>query len=288
MPQSRLTRPTRLPRRRPRASEFNAILPSNPYPFPCPRPTVCLQSLENYCKWPIIVRTDGIPPRPFSFIGSNASEVEARLSEAPLKVLIADDHPLILAGVRRGLERNEEIEVVGEAHTASEAMRLIERRKPEIVLLDLRMPDVEGTEHIQEVRDRWPEVKVVVLSGSEDRPSVDAALRAGASAFVVKSVGPTDLATILRQVQAGVFIAPAAPARENAVEPSADRPDLTEREETILRAAARGLTTAQISREIWVSEHTVKFHLTNIYRKLGVPNRAAAVRWALEHGLGEG
>ncbi len=210
------------------------------------------------------------------------------MSEAPLRVLIADDHPLILAGVRRGLERNDGIEVVGEAHSAAEAMTLIERRRPQIVLLDLRMPDVNGTEHISEVRRRWPDVKVVVLTGSDDRPSVESAVRAGASAFVIKSVSPSDLAAILRQVQAGVFIAPARTATEEAGQASDEHPDLTNREETILRAAARGLTTAQISREVWVSEHTVKFHLTNIYRKLGVPNRAAAVRWALEHGLGEG
>ena len=209
------------------------------------------------------------------------------MSEAPLRVLIADDHPLILAGVRRGLERGDNIEVVGEAGSAAEAMSLIERRRPDIVLMDLRMPDVKGTEHIAEVRRRWPEVKVVVLTGSDDRPSVDAALRAGASAFVIKSVSASDLAAILRQVQAGVFIAPARPDVEDEGEAGDDRPDLTDREETILRAAARGLTTAQISREVWVSEHTVKFHLTNIYRKLGVQNRAAAVRWALENELGE-
>ena len=209
------------------------------------------------------------------------------MSEAPLKVLIADDHPLILAGIRRGLERSESIEVVGEARSAAEAMSLIERRKPEIVLMDLRMPDVTGTEHIQQVCERWPHVKVVVLSGSDDRASVDAALGAGASAFVVKSVGAADIASILRQVRAGAFLAPARPAAEEPEVASAEGPDLTDREEEILRAAARGLTTAQISREIWVSEHTVKFHLTNIYRKLEVPNRAAAVRWALENGFGD-
>lgn len=211
-------------------------------------------------------------------------------SESPIRVLIADDHPLILAGVRRGLERSDGIEVVGEAHSATEAMSLIERRGPEIVLMDLRMPDVQGIEHILEVRKRWPEVKVVVLSASEDRPSVESALSAGASGFVVKSVSPSDIAAILRQVAAGAFLAPAPPATSSADgdrEGLEDDPLLTDRERTILSAAARGLTTAAISRELWISEHTVKFHLTNVYRKLGVPNRAAAVRWALEHGLSQ-
>lgn len=210
------------------------------------------------------------------------------MSEAPLKVLIADDHPLILAGVRRGLERSD-VEVVGEARSAAEMMVLIERRRPEIVLLDLRMPDVQGTEHIEQVIERWPEVKVVVLSGSEDRPSIDAALNAGARAFVVKSVSPSDIAAILRQVRAGVYLAPAgiSPDHANGSGESED-PVLTDREREVLRAVARGLTTAQISHEHFVSEATVKFHLTNVYRKLDVPNRAAAVRWAMENGLAEG
>jgi DNA-binding NarL/FixJ family response regulator len=210
------------------------------------------------------------------------------MSGEPLKVLIADDHPLILAGVRKALERSEGVEVVGEAHSSSEMMSLIERRRPEIVLADLRMPDVEGTEHIEQVCSSWPDIKVVVLSASEDARSIDAALKAGASGFVVKSISPSDIAAILRQVAAGVFVAPARPAAANGSDDESEDSELTERERTILQCAAQGLTTAQISRELWISEHTVKFHLTNIYRKLGVSNRAAAVRYALERGLGEG
>lgn len=214
------------------------------------------------------------------------SETEA--SAAPLKVLIADDHPLILAGVRRALERSENIEVVGEARSSAELMGLIERRRPQVVLMDLRMPGVSGTEHIEQVRSAWPDVKVVVLSASEDRPSIDSALRAGASAFVVKSVSPSDIAAVLRQVATGaVFHAPSAAtggASAPRLEPAG--PELTERERAILRSIARGSTTAEISRELFISEHTVKFHLTNVYRKLGVSNRAAAIRYALEHGLG--
>lgn len=208
------------------------------------------------------------------------------MSDAPLKVLIADDHPLILEGIRRGLERSENIEVVGEAHSASAVMRLIERRRPEVVLLDLLMPDVEGTEHIEQIRRNWPDVKVVVLSGSEDRASVDSSVKAGASAFVVKSVSPSDIAAILRQVAGGAFLVPARPAAGGGASPDEPAgPDLTERERTILQAAAQGKTTTQISQELFISEHTVKFHLTNVYRKLGVSNRAAAVRWAIQRGV---
>lgn len=186
--------------------------------------------------------------------------------------------------MRRALERSDNVEVVGEAHSRVELMSLVERRGPEIVLLDLRMPDVQGTDHIEELKQRWPELKVVVLSATEDRAAIDSAMRAGASAFLVKSVTPSDIAALLRQVAGGAVFHPVSTAAENG-EGEDEGASLTERERTILAAAADGLTTTEISRQLWISEHTVKFHLTNIYRKLGVGNRAAAVRWALENGV---
>jgi DNA-binding NarL/FixJ family response regulator len=200
-----------------------------------------------------------------------------------LKVLIADDHPLIIAGIRRTIEHVEDMRVVGEAQSGAELVQLIERRRPDIVLMDLRMPGVTGTEMIELIGDRWPHTKTVVLSACDDAPVIEAALQAGASAYVLKTAGSLDITSILRQAARGeVLPAPVAiPARP--AEP--DAPALTERERDILSRVATGMTTAAISRELWVSEHTIKFHLTNIYRKLGVPNRAGAVRYALEHGL---
>jgi DNA-binding NarL/FixJ family response regulator len=210
---------------------------------------------------------------------------------APLKVLLADDHPLVLAGLRRMLDEQEGIEVVGQAHSAAELVALAHRRGPDIVLTDLRMPGVVAFELIEQLRTSLPEVKIVILSASDDRASVNGALLAGASAFVVKTAAPTDVATVLRQVHGGaVFHAPSAlhavPNGADAAEPAADGgPELTARERTILSAIASGLTTSAISKQLWVSEHTVKFHLTNIYRKLGVGNRAGAIRCALDGGL---
>ena len=204
----------------------------------------------------------------------------------PVKVLIADDHPLMIAGVRRVLERDEGIEVVGEARSGAEVMQLIERRRPELVLLDLRMPGTDGVECIQHIRGEWPEVKVVVLSANEDRRSIDGALSAGASSYIVKSVDAADIASVVRQTACGNVFHPVARGQGRAA-PS-DEPEvpvLTDRERTILDAVASGLTTAAIAKELWVSEHTVKFHLTNIYRKLGVANRAGAIRYALKNGI---
>lgn len=204
-----------------------------------------------------------------------------------IKVLLADDHPLIIAGIRRTIEDLDDMEVVGEAHSGPELMQLVERRGPDIVLMDLRMPGVVGVEAIERVRQIWPDVKTVVLSACEDRAAIDSALRAGASAYVLKSAHTADIAGVLRQASNGkVFHAPSyAPPGSSAPGGSA-LPALTDRERSILSAIAAGLTTAAISKELWISEHTIKFHLTNIYRKLGVANRAGAVRYALEHGIG--
>jgi DNA-binding NarL/FixJ family response regulator len=208
----------------------------------------------------------------------------------PLKVLIADDHPLMLLGVRRTLEAHEDIEIAGEAHSGPELLALVERRSPDVVLTDMCMPGVDGESCIAQITQTWPRVKVVVLSASDSKPSVQAALAAGASAYVVKSVSPIDIASVLRQVCDGAIVFHAAPSGlgygHHPGEPAADAgPCLTERETAVLVAVARGLTTSSIGRELWVSEHTVKFHLTNIYRKLGVSNRTGAVRYALEHKL---
>ncbi len=200
----------------------------------------------------------------------------------PTKVLIADDHPLIIAGIRRTIESLDDVALVGEARTAVELLELVQRRRPEVVLMDLRMPGMTGIEVIERIRRDRPEAKVVVLSACHERATIDRVLAAGASAYVLKSAQAVDLPSILRDVVNGTIPGPKTPASGPIVAP---RSGLTGRESSILEAVATGMTTAAISRELWVSEHTIKFHLTNIYRKLGVANRAGAVRYALDHGM---
>jgi DNA-binding NarL/FixJ family response regulator len=205
--------------------------------------------------------------------------------DATLKVLIADDHPLILQGLRRTLEACEDIDVIGEAHTCAEVLPLVERRRPDVVLLDMRMPEMDGIECARELKRAWPEVRSILLSASEERASVEAAEAAGASAYLVKSVTAIDIPAVVRQVAAGYTMFQAPGAAADAGEGVDGASELTDRETAILSAAAGGLTTKAIGKELWVSEHTVKFHLTNIYRKLGVSNRSGAIRYAFEHGL---
>jgi DNA-binding NarL/FixJ family response regulator len=206
--------------------------------------------------------------------------------DASLKVLIADDHPLLLQAIRRTLEASEGIEVVGEARSGEELLALVPRRNPHLVLLDLRMPGVDGLECIAEIKRSWPDVKTVAISACEDRASIDAALVAGASAYMVKTVSPMDIATVLRQASTGgIYHTPSAAPAPFLDQRAESGPCLTPRETAILQAIAGGLTTRAISQDLWLSEHTVKFHLTNIYRKLGVSNRSAAVRYAYENDL---
>jgi DNA-binding NarL/FixJ family response regulator len=212
--------------------------------------------------------------------------VATRPEAEPITVLVADDHPLIIAGIRRTLDAYDDIDVVGEARSGPELLALIERRRPALVLMDLGMPGTNGCDCIERVRACWPDTKIVVLSAEADRKTIDAALRAGADAYIVKSADVVDVAAVLRQAfNSAVYMAPVYAPRSQPTCDEPALPTLTDRERSILSAIASGLTNAAISREMWVSEHTVKFHLTNIYRKLGVSNRAGAVRYAYENDL---
>ena len=199
--------------------------------------------------------------------------------------MIADDHRLVLDGIRRALEADGEFEIVGETQSGTQVLPLVSREKPDLVLLDVRMPHMDGLACLDEIRRRHPEIKVVMLSASTSGDLIEAALRRGASAYVVKSVDPDDLPATLRQALEGNVHT--AIGLEGAQRSGAKSLGLTEREVTILGALARGLSNDEIAKEFWVAPQTVKFHLTNIYRKLGVKNRTEATRIAYQHGLVE-
>ena len=203
-----------------------------------------------------------------------------------MRVLIADDHRLIVEGIKRALDDSPDFEVVGEASSGSQVLPLVARTSPDLVLLDLRMPGADGLTCLAQIRKRYPDVKVIILSASTDENVIQTALKRGASAYIVKSVNPVDLPGALRQaVEGNVFSTVGLP--DVTAAGAAKAAGLTEREAVILGALARGLSNDQIAKELWVAEQTVKFHLTNVYRKLGVSNRTEAARYAYQQGLVE-
>ncbi len=159
---------------------------------------------------------------------------------------------------------------------------LVRQTAPDVVLLDLRMPGMDGLKCLEVLRQRHPDVKAVVLSASEEPEIVDAAFQRGAAAYIVKRIDPADLASVIRQANDGNVFFPVDSRPATTEVPDAG---LTGREADILRALADGLSNKQIARQFWLSEQTVKFHLTNIYRKLEVGSRTEAVRRAYERGL---
>ena len=201
-----------------------------------------------------------------------------------MRVVIADDHRLMLDGVRRALEADGGFEIVGETLDGAEVLAIVARTHPDLVVLDVRMPRMDGLACLDEIVRRFPKIKVVMLSASTSPDLIAAALRRGASAYLAKSVEPADLPSTLRQVLEGnVWSGSETSAEKDSA--SANALGLTERESTIVQALARGLSNDEIAKELWVTPQTVKFHLTNIYRKLGAKNRTQATRIAQQHGL---
>ena len=204
----------------------------------------------------------------------------------PLRVVIADDHRLMLAGLRAALQRAPEIDLVGEAQTGKAAVAVASKTRPDVVLLDLRMPEGDGLWALREIQRVVPGTKVIVLSMFDDHQHVSQAINDGATGYIVKTIDPDDLPAAIRQtVEGTVFSARAVIDPRKAQHREGPEGLITERELEILQHVAEGLSNAQIAKALWVTEQTVKFHLSNVYRKLGVANRTEASRYALRRGL---
>jgi DNA-binding NarL/FixJ family response regulator len=198
--------------------------------------------------------------------------------------VLLDQHPLWHEAVEPVLERLD-VEVIAKTTTPEEALEIVEERHPDILLLDLDFPEdaLDGIAMIRAACERDPELHVIVLSLYDSPQEVEAAFSAGAAAYVLKSVHPDDLATAVRQAfQPSIYL----PGWKPAAQASGDRSKLlTERELEIVRLVGEGHSNRELARMLWVTEQTVKFHLTNVYRKLGVSNRTEASRWAQAQGL---
>jgi DNA-binding NarL/FixJ family response regulator len=208
-----------------------------------------------------------------------------------IKVVIADDHSLVRQGVASYLEATDGISVVGEAATGTEIVRLVEETRPQVALLDIRMPEMDGLEAAREIRDRVPETGIVILTAYDDRHFVVEAVRAGARGYVLKSRDVDTLVQTIRLVAEGnMVIDPelvTALADELTTASKRDRSaeTLSEREVEILQLVAFGDTNRDVASKLYISPDTVKTHLEHIYQKLGATDRTAAVAEALRRRL---
>jgi NarL family two-component system response regulator LiaR len=208
-----------------------------------------------------------------------------------IRVLIVDDHAVVRRGLRTFLELQDEIEVVGEAEDGDEAVAAVEQLGPDVVLMDLVMPRVDGIEAIRQVRERRPATRVIALTSFVDDDRLFPAVRAGAAGYLLKDVQPQDLVAAIRTVHGGEsLLHPAAAARLMAEVASDDgRVDpsslLTPREREVLVLIARGLPNKVIARDLGVSEKTVKTHVSNLLGKLGLTDRTQAALYAVREGL---
>jgi len=208
-----------------------------------------------------------------------------------IKVGIADDHSLVRQGLRRYLDTAEDINVVGEAATGVEAISLVDQAEPDVILLDIRMPEMDGLEAARAIRDRYPDVGVIMLTAYDDRQFVVEAVRSGARGYVLKARDAEHLVQTVRLVAGGnMVIDPqlvVALAEELSTAKERDRKadSLTARELEVLQLLAFGNTNRDIAEKLYISPDTVKTHLEHIYGKLGASDRTAAVAEALRRRL---
>jgi len=204
------------------------------------------------------------------------------------KVVLADDHPLFLQALREAVERAG-ISVVGTAMRGDELLEVTAKVEADAVLLDLSMPGYDGFECLERLRQRHPRLKLIVVSATDDEGTIRRVLELGAVCFVGKATNPDDLAGAIHVLLSDSIHLGTRRVSQNGHATEADRSDatnlLTPRELEILRLAADGKSNVEMAKVLWVTEQTVKFHLSNLYRKLKVSNRTGASRWAQRHGL---
>jgi two-component system NarL family response regulator len=209
--------------------------------------------------------------------------VDALVAVKKATVLLVDDHALLRTGVANIINQEADLEVVAEAGDGVEALEAYERHRPDVMLLDLRMPRMEGVEVVRRIRERDPRALVVVLTTYDTDDEIARALRAGAKAYVLKDISADELVRCIRDVLAGkTYLAPSAAAK--LVE-GVTRVQLTPREMAALRLIADGKANKEIAGDLGISERTVKTHLGHLFEKLGVTSRTEAIKVATRRGL---
>ena len=210
-------------------------------------------------------------------------------SPPSLRILIADDHLVVREGLRAILEATEDLVPVGEAADGAEAVRLVGELSPDVVLMDLRMPGVDGIEAIRQIKARYPEVEIVILTTYDDDEYIVRGLRAGARGYLLKDAGRKVLFEAIRAAARGESLLPPAVIAKVVAHLAEPKPveagRLSDREREVLALLAQGAANKEIAARLHITERTVKAHVTGIFNKLGVNSRAEAVAVALRSGL---
>ena len=205
-----------------------------------------------------------------------------------IRVMIVDDHAMVRRGLAAFLRTKADLELVGEASDGEEAFRICEQVQPDVILMDLVMPKVDGTAATRAIRERWPNIQVIALTSFQEKKLVREALQAGAISYLLKNVSVDDLAGAIRAACAGQpTLAPEATQAliQAASQERAPGHDLTAREREVLVLMVEGLNNPEIAQRLSVSRSTARAHVSNILSKLGVSNRAGAIALSLRHKL---
>lgn len=201
-----------------------------------------------------------------------------------IKVVLAEDHALMRDAVKLVFAEVDDVELVGEVANGHDLLPLLARVAADVVLLDVQLPGVDGLGCLEALAENHPHVKVAMLSAVEDPQLIESAFRRGARGYILKSVNPFDLPATIRQiVEESVILRPLS--LRDGTTPAHRTGGLSEKEVAVLVELCHGHTNKQIAAQLWLSEQTVKFHLRNIYRKLGIKSRTEALRYAFEHDL---
>jgi NarL family two-component system response regulator LiaR len=215
----------------------------------------------------------------------------------PIRVMIVDDHSMVRRGLATILRIKPNLQLVGEASNGREAVELCRRAEPDVILMDLMMPEMSGAEATAAIRKQWPQVQVIALTSFQDKDLVREALQAGAIGYLLKNVSADDLAAAISEAYAGrSTLAPEAiealiqvePAPRMSEEDLAAAFDLTPREQEVLALLVEGLSNPEIAERLVISRSTAKAHVSNILSKMGVSNRAEAIALALQYNPATG